>query len=121
MSSNESIFTTEPFPTRTERKIVKQRRRIIKRVTTFALVGVIAAGIGGFIATQDAVATSQATVNRFIRDAGGIPPCKWEDGSGQPGICFFDSRVRGNKKGDVIVLVPVKGADDKKVVVLINR
>jgi hypothetical protein len=117
MSSNESIFTTEPFPTRTERKIAKNQRRIIRR----AVLAVIAAVAGITVGTigagmTEAGAVSQATINRYIRDNGGIPPCKEEDGSGQPGMCFWD-----DGSGDAIVLVPTKPGQDKRVVVLINR
>lgn len=29
-----------------------------------------------------------------------IPPCRYEDGSGQPGVCYWDARTMGNGQGD---------------------
>jgi hypothetical protein len=119
MSSNESIFTTEPFPTRADRQASKQHKRIIKRT----VIGVVAAAVGfamgtGIVAltTPEADAGSRTAINKFIRANGGIPPCKWEDGSGQPGMCYWN-----DGSGDAIVLVPTKPGKDKRVVVLINR
>lgn len=106
--------------TRTPRR--SMRSRFITKMFAF---GIGAAVLGGGLAiAQNAEADADRPTNSEIakvRALGGIPPCKWEDGSGQNGICWWDSRNRGNRDGDVVVLVPVKGADDKKVVVLINR
>lgn len=94
------------------------------------IAGMFAAGIiGGLLGGGAAIvgnapqadATTQATINQFIRANGGIAPCKNEDGSRQRGMCYWDGRVRGNGEGDVIVLVPTEPGQDKRVVVLINR
>lgn len=93
-------------------------------LTRMFAVGITAALLGGGVAivqNTDAEAATQAQINAYIRSEGGIPPCKWEDGSGQPGMCLWDARKRGNGKGDVVVLVPTKPGHDKRVVVLINR
>lgn len=98
------------------------RSRFITKIFAWGTAGLlIGSGIAIAQNAPEADATSQAAINQYIRANGGIPPCKHEDGSGQPGMCLFDSRVRGNKTGNVIVLVPEKGADDKRVVVLIQR
>ncbi len=65
--------------------------------------------------------------DRYIRAvlrAGGIPPCRWEDGSGQRGSCVIDFATFGsnpNADGDVVVLVPTGINAQKRTVVLINR
>jgi hypothetical protein len=104
----------------------RNRRKAQARKVTIGFVMALAAAAGvatGTILSEppSASAISQVQVNRYIRDNGGIPPCTEEDGSGQPGPCYWDSRVRGNRKGDVIVLMPNPGGVDKRVVVLINR
>lgn len=92
----------------------------MKRTIALILTGMFAATLGGGVALASIQNPTSAEIIK-VRELGGIPPCKHEDGSGQRGICWFDSRVRGNGDGDVIVLVPAKGQDDKRVVVLINR
>lgn len=98
--------------------------RIIRKTAAYvALAGALmAATLGGAVlhATKTEAA-SQKQVNQYIRSHGGIPPCTWEDGSGQPGMCLWDGRKRGNGKGDVVVLIPTKPGHDKRVVVLVNR
>ncbi len=105
---------------RRNRRKEQVRRIIIAFVMAAAVAGSTAVGT---ILSQppSASAISQVQINRYIRDNGGIPPCTEEDGSGQPGPCYWDSRVRGNRKGDVIVLMPNPGGVDKRVVILINR
>lgn len=63
--------------------------------------------------------------DRYIRAVlrtGGIPPCKWEDGSGQRGPCVWDAVTMGNRSGgDAVVFVPTGTNAQKRMVVLINR
>lgn len=105
---------------------IKPRRRGARSrfITRMFAVGIVATMLGGGVAivqNTQAEAATQAQINKFIRAEGGIPPCTHEDGSGQPGMCLWDGRKKGNGKGDVIVLVPTKPGHDKRVVVLINR
>lgn len=105
---------------------LKPRRRGARSrfITRMFAVGIVATMLGGGLAivqNMEAEAISQAKINAYIRSEGGIPPCTHEDGSGQPGMCLWDGRTRGNGKGDVVVLVPTKPGQDKRVVVLINR
>mgnify|MGYP001584301716 CR=1 FL=1 len=60
---------------------------------------------------------------RAIKRAGGVPPCKWEDGYGQTGACVWDGATFGNGAGnpDVIAWVPSGVNAQKRPVVLINR
>lgn len=93
----------------------------MKKISAYIAIGaaLVTSTFGGAVLHSIAKPTNSEIAK--VRALGGIPACKHEDGSGQRGICWFDSRVRGNGKGDVIVLVPAKGEDDKRVVVLINR
>lgn len=98
-----------------------------KRILALMLTGLMASGIGGGVAVWQADTASahkghsRVWANKFIRAHGGIPPCKWEDGSGQPGMCLWDGATMGNGKGDTVVMVPTKPGRDKRAVVLINR
>lgn len=98
--------------------------RIIRKSAAYvALAGALMAATlsGAVLHATQTEAASQSQINQFIRANGGIPQCKHEDGSGQPGMCVFHGNKQGNKKGDTIVLVPTKPGHDKRVVVLINR
>lgn len=102
--------------TRQAKKASTKRSKFIGRM--FA-VGVIAALIGGTVAiAEHADAVSQVTINKYIRANGGIPPCTHEDGSGQPGPCYWNAKKRGNGKGYDYIAVPVKGGD--KAIVFLN-
>ena len=103
------------------------RTIIIATLTAIALAG------GGSIATAGAAPSTQATAtrempsDRYIRAvlrSGGIPPCKWEDGSGQRGPCAIDFATFGsnpNADGDLVVFVPTGVNAQKRMVTLINR
>jgi hypothetical protein len=106
---------------RTERIVGKQRNVIIKRAALAVISAVIGFGTAALVNTTfapDSEAVSQTTINQYIRANGGIPPCKEEDGSGQPGKCYWDAAHRGDGNGHPAVLVPVPGhpGADKTVV-----
>ena len=107
--------------------VSRPRRKTGKRgkfLTRMFAVGIVATMLGGGLAivqNMEAEAISQAKINAYIRSEGGIPPCTHEDGSRQSGMCLWDARKRGDGNGDVVVLVPTKPGQDKRVVVLINR
>lgn len=63
--------------------------------------------------TKAAKVNNTPAENQMIRDLGGIPPCKWEDGSGQPGMCYFvdDSKVH-------LINVPTTPGADKRSVII---
>jgi hypothetical protein len=63
-------------------------------------------------------AVSRVAINKYIRAHGGIPPCTHEDGSGQPGPCYWDASKRGNGKGHDFIAVPTKPGQDKLYVYL---
>lgn len=97
----------------------KRRNRIVRKVA----IAVVAMAVGiatgtAIVNATDADAVSQVTINKYIRAQGGIPPCTHEDGSGQPGLCYWDASEHGNGKGDDGVNVSVKGKDDRWVKVV---
>lgn len=97
---------------RSMRQAKKRSTKRSKFIGRMFAVGIIAALIGGGVAiAENADAVSQVTINKYIRANGGIPPCTHEDGSGQPGPCYWDASERGNGKGYDYVAVPVKGKD----------
>lgn len=115
--------TIDPSTRDYNRAMARRRLRIIRR-TGWIILAVVLASIGmvvGLSGTDNAEAATQQQINQYIRANHGIPPCKWEDGSGQPGMCVWHGNKFGNKKGDTVVLVPTKPGHDKRVVVLINR
>lgn len=104
------------------------RTIIIATLTAIALAG------GGSLATAANAAPAPSTTaqrempsDRYIRAvlrSGGIPPCKWEDGSAQRGPCAIDFSTWGsnpNPNGDLIILVPTGTNAQKRMVTLINR
>lgn len=106
---------------RTERVIAKQRKTIIRRAVLAVVALAVGVGVGVAVSTvtaPDSDAVTQTMINRYIRANGGIPPCKEEDGSGQPGLCYWDAAHRGDGNGHSAVLVPVPGhpGEDKIVV-----
>ncbi len=54
--------------------------------------------------------------NAAIRAAGGIAPCKHEDGSAQVLPCYWNGKVRGNKTGLSYIMMPSKGDDPRQVI-----
>lgn len=101
---------TRDESTRSTRIKAKRRGRIARKVAV-AVVS-IAVGLGiGIAVASNSDAVSQVTINKYIRANGGVPPCTHEDGSGQPGPCYWDASERGNGKGYDYVAVPVKGKD----------
>lgn len=98
----------------------RRRLRRIRRTGWIALTAVLV-GSGVFFATTQADALSQVTINKFIRANGGIPPCTHEDGSGQPGRCFWNAKTNGDGQGNSIILVQDgPDADDDKDVIFIT-
>jgi hypothetical protein len=119
MSSNESIFTTEPFPPspRSMRQAKKRRNRIVRKVVLAIVAMTVGIGVGtAIVNSTEADAVSQATINKYIRANGGIPPCTHEDGSGQPGNCYWDASERGNSKGHDYIAVSQGPNKDKAIV-----
>ena len=74
---------------------------------------------GGALLSSTADATSQVQINRYIRDNGGIPPCKWEDGSGQPGACVWMDYRDGEMEGWNVLNVP--NGQDKRPILFLSR
>jgi hypothetical protein len=106
---------------RTARQRKAKRRLIAKRAALAVISAVIGFGTAALVNTAmapDSDAVTQTTINQYIRANGGIPPCKEEDGSGQPGKCYWDAAHRGDGNGHPAVLVPVPGhpGADKTVV-----
>lgn len=91
-----------------------QRRTRRNRYIGYALAAILGIGVGtAIVNATEAEAVSQVRINKYIRANGGIPPCKHEDGSGQPGLCFWDASERGNGKGHDYLAASVKGKDDR--------
>lgn len=95
-----------------------------KFITRLFAVGIGAALLGGGVAivqqAPQADAITQTQINRYIKSEGGIPPCTHEDGSGQPGPCYWNAKVQGNGDGWSFIAMPDgkdKG-DDKDLVYL---
>jgi len=100
-----------------QKKVKAKRRKRLFRKAIIAVVA-MAAGVGTGLAIVNATeadAVSQVTINKYIRANGGIPPCTHEDGSGQPGVCYWDASERGNGKGDDYVAISKKHSDDRIV------
>lgn len=54
-----------------------------------------------------------------IRAWAGMPPCRYEDGSGQALPCYWNAKVRGNGKGrSFIAVTPAKKGDDPRIILL---
>ena len=91
--------------------------------TSVAIAATLALGTalfgGVMLATTPADAVTQVTVNRYIRDHGGIPPCKWEDGSGQPGPCVWMDYRDGEMEGWNVLNVP--NGQDKRPILFLSR
>lgn len=118
MLDAQALQDSGPSWQRSVRQAKKRDTKRAKFIGRMFAVGIIAALIGGTVAiAEHADAVSQVTINKYIRANGGIPPCTHEDGSGQPGICYWDASERGNGKGYDYVAVPVKG-QDKRIVFL---
>lgn len=102
-----------------ERQFARTNKRLRRQRYLMVIAGIIgtAVGIAGvLVATaNESDAVSQVTINKYIRANGGIPPCTHEDGSGQPGTCYWDASEHGDGKGDDGVNVSVKGKDDRWV------
>lgn len=76
-------------------------------VTTF--------GAGAAVATLASNGTPSNADIKIVREHGGIPACKHEDGSDQTGPCYWDASERGNGEGRDYVAMPAKGGDDRIV------
>lgn len=109
---------------------IKPRRRGGRGafLTRMFAVGIVATMLGGGLAivqNVEAEAISQAKINAYIRSENGIPPCKWEDGSGTPGVpekspCYWNAKTMGDGNGWSFIAMPDgkdKG-DDKDIVYL---
>jgi hypothetical protein len=102
----------------TQRSKAKKRGRTIKRIAIYLALAAAGFGIGtvgAALTSPDADAVSQVTINKYIRAHGGIPPCTHEDGSGQPGVCYWDASERGVKGGYDYVAISKKHSDDRIV------
>lgn len=105
-----------------ERKRAKQSKRLVKRLVIAVIATALGVGtglVGQAVYAQHSDAASQTAINQYIRDHGGIPPCRYEDGSGQPGACYWNGGK--NNKGDLLVMVPTRPGHDKRAVILVNR
>lgn len=105
----------------------KRKRRIkrkgMRKRITIAVAAIILGALTGTVITnamdeEAAQAETMAEVRAYIRANGGIPPCIHEDGSGQPGKCFWDGPRRGNGTGASYVAVPTMPGHDKRIVIL---
>lgn len=114
------------IPGMIETNPLKPRRSMRSRfITKMFAVGILGAMLGGGVAivqnAPEADAVTQAAINRYIRSEGGIPPCTDEDGSGQPGPCYWNAKVQGNGDGWSFVAMPDgKDKDDDKDLVYLN-
>jgi hypothetical protein len=61
---------------------------------------------------------THAITNAMIRGAGGIAPCKYEDGSRQALPCYWNAKVRGNGKGDSFIAMPNGKGNDPAYIYL---
>ena len=80
-----------------------------KFITSLFVLGAMVAGTftGGVLANMEvAQAASQAAINRYIVSNAGVPPCTYEDGSGQKATCVWWAGKRGNGKGDSYLVTP---------------
>lgn len=108
------------FNAKAEQRVITARKAQRKRKVWRVVIAIVAAtaglGMGTIIANStSADAIGQVAINKFIRANGGIAPCTEEDGSGQPGMCFYDDG------DDAVVNVPTAPGKDKRTVILINR
>lgn len=105
----------------------------IRTIIIATLTAITLAGGGSLMTAANAAPSPSITAqrempsDRYIRAvlrSGGIPPCKWEDGSGQRGPCAIDFATFGsnpNADGDLVVFVPNGVNAQKRMVTLINR
>lgn len=84
----------------------------ISLYATIALAFVAIFTVGAVVGADNANAGSQAQVNAYIRNHGGVPPCKEEDGSGQKGTCVWWAGKQGNGDGYSYLAIDRKGKDD---------
>lgn len=108
-----------------EKKIMKTRKTLRRqrrnRYIGYALAAVVGLGVGtALVNVTEADAATQAQINRFIRSEHGIPPCKWEDGSGTPGVpekaaCYWND---GSGWAFIAVADGRDKDDDKDIVYL---
>lgn len=62
-------------------------------------------------------AMTRTAKNKQIRAWGGIPPCKWEDGSGQVLPCYWNAKL-GDGNGDSFIAVSNGKGNDPKYIYL---
>ena len=104
-------------------KARKARRRVRRnRFIGYALAAVVGLGVGTLIVNAtEADAATQAQINRFIRSEHGIPPCKWEDGSGTPGVPERSACYWNDGSGWAFIALPDgKDRDDDKDIVYLT-
>ena len=109
-------------------KARKARRRARRnRFIGYVLAAVVGLGVGTLIVNAtEADAITQAQINRYIKSENGIPPCRWEDGSGTPGVgdkspCYWNAKTMGDGNGWSFVAMPDgKDKDDDKDIVYLN-
>lgn len=97
---------------RSNKKMRRQRLIVLIIGVVMTALAVLAVVVASSVQSE---AVSQVTINKYIREHGGIPPCTHEDGSGQPGVCYWDASEHGRGKGDDGVNVSRKNADDRWV------
>lgn len=112
---------------RTRKARRSMRSRFITKMFVFGTLGL---AIGGGIAivqnAPEADAITQAQINRYIKSENGIPPCRWEDGSGTPGVgdkspCYWNAKTMGDGNGWSFIAMPDgKDKDDDKDIVYLN-
>lgn len=112
---------------RTRKARRSMRSRFITKMFVFGTLGL---AIGGGIAivqnAPEADAITQAQINRYIKSENGIPPCRWEDGSGTPGVgdkspCYWNAKAMGDGNGWSFIAMPDgKDKDDDKDIVYLN-
>lgn len=67
-------------------------------------------------------ATGTHTItNKMIAAAGGIAPCKYEDGSRQALPCYWNAKARGNGKGDSFIAVSNGKGNDPSYIYLTGK
>lgn len=119
------------FNTKADARVVKARKARRKRITGRILLGALSMAVGlgigtALVNTTEADAITQAQINRYIKSENGIPPCRWEDGSGTPGVgdkspCYWNAKTMGDGDGWSFIAMPDgKDKDDDKDIVYLN-
>jgi len=93
--------------------------RITRTISAIVVGATLAlSGVAAGHATSSVEDLDRIAMNKAIREWGGIPPCTWEDGAGQPGKCYWNGGANGT--GSQHIAVPTMPGHDKRIVIL-NR